>query len=93
MFFWAPILSFGAKSDGQSFVDYLKAVDGIKAKKYGGEGYKLNGKDENTLVYAFNKAVKKNVNPNVVFCEVPVCNASGKQKNRRAYKQLLYRRL
>lgn len=73
--------TFGAKSGGQSFVDYLKAVDGIKAKKYGGEGFKLNGKDENTLVYAFNKAVKKSVNPKVVFCEVPVCNAKGRQKN------------
>lgn len=73
--------TFGAKSGGQSFVDYLKAVDGIKVKKYGGEDYKLNGKDENTLVYTFNKAVKKSVNPKVVFCEVPVCNASGRQKN------------
>lgn len=73
--------TFGAKSGGQSFVDYLKTVDSIKSKKYGGEGYKLNGKGEDTLVYAFNKAVKKSVNPKVVFCEVPVCNASGRQKN------------
>lgn len=73
--------TYGSKSDGQSFVDYLKAVDGIKCKKYGAEGYKLNGKDENTLVYCFKKAVEKNTNPKVVFCEVPVCNAKGKQSN------------
>lgn len=73
--------TFGAKSDGQSFVDYLEAVDGIKCKKYGGEGYKLNGKGENTLVYCFSKAVEKDVYPKVVFCEVPACNAKGRQNN------------
>lgn len=73
--------TFGKKSGGQSFVDYLTAVDSINAKKFGGEGFKLNGKGEETLVYCFNKAVKKNINPKVVFCEVPVCNASGRQKN------------
>lgn len=73
--------TYGAKSDGQSFVDYLKFVDGIKCKKYGGNGYKLNGKDEKTLVHCFSKAVEKDVYPKVVFCEVPVCNANGKQSN------------
>lgn len=73
--------TFGAKSDGQSFVDYLEAVDGIKCKKYGGEDYKLNGKGENTLVYCFSKAVEKDVYPKVVFCEVPACNAKGRQNN------------
>ena len=73
--------TFGAKSDGQSFVDYLEAVDGIKCKKYGGDGYKLNGKGENTLVYCFSKAVEKDVYPKVVFCEVPACNAKGRQNN------------
>lgn len=73
--------TFGAKSDGQSFVDYLEAVDGIKCKKYGGENYKLNGKGENTLVYCFSKAVEKDVYPKVVFCEVPACNAKGRQNN------------
>ena len=72
--------TFGAKSDGQSFVDYLEAVDGIKCKKYGGEGYKLNGKGEETLAYSFSKAVEENTNPKVVFCEVPACNEKGKQK-------------
>lgn len=72
--------TFGAKSDGQSFVDYLEAVDGIKCKKYGGEGYKLNGKGEETLAYSFSKAVEENTNPKVVFCEIPVCNAKGRQK-------------
>lgn len=73
--------TFGAKSDGQSFVDYLEAVDGIKCKKYGGEGYKLNGKGEKTLAYSFSKAVEENTNPKVVFCEVPACNAKGRQNN------------
>ena len=58
---------YGAKSDGQSFVDYLVKVDGIKAKKYGGEGYTLNGKGEGSLVDSLNSVIKNGLNPMVLF--------------------------
>lgn len=71
---------YGTKSDGQSFVDYLVKVDGIKAKKYGGEGYTLNGKGEGSLVESLNSVIKNGLNPMVLFCEVPVCNEKGRLK-------------
>lgn len=65
----------GEKADNQSFVDYLKAVDGLNAATFTEEKISLTDKKDKSFISLVESIPKEHASPKAIFCEIPYYDA------------------
>ena len=67
--------TMGVKSDNQSFVDYLKTVDGLNAATFTDENIGLTNKKDSSIISLVESIPKQHASPRAIFCEIPYYDA------------------
>ncbi|WP_456068779.1 hypothetical protein [Eubacterium sp.] len=67
--------TLGLKADNQSFIDYLKAVDGLNAATFTEENIGLTSKKDVSFISLVESIPKEHASPKAIFCEIPYYDA------------------
>ena len=67
--------TLGLKADNQSFIDYLRAVDGLNAATFTEENIGLTSKKDVSFISLVESIPKEHASPKAVFCEIPYYDA------------------
>lgn len=67
--------TLGLKADNQSFIDYLKTVDGLNAATFTEENIGLTSKKDVSFISLVESIPKEHASPKAVFCEIPYYDA------------------
>ena len=72
--------TIGTKADGQSFVDYLKAVDGLNCAVFEKEGIAITSNKGDSILSLVESIPKEHASPKAIFCEIPYFQAKSGTK-------------
>lgn len=67
--------TLGLKADNQSFIDYLKAVDGLNAATFTEENIGLTSKKDVSFISLVESIPKEHASPKAIFFEIPYYDA------------------
>lgn len=67
--------TLGLKADNQSFIDYLRAVDGLNAATFTEENIGLTSKKDVSFISLVESIPKEHASPKAIFCEIPYYDA------------------
>lgn len=67
--------TLGLKADNQSFIDYLKVVDGLNAATFTEENIGLTSKKDVSFISLVESIPKEHASPKAIFCEIPYYDA------------------
>ena len=72
--------TLGLKADNQSFIDYLRAVDGLNAATFTEENIGLTSKKDVSFISLVESIPKEHASPKAIFCEIPYYDAKHSTK-------------
>lgn len=67
--------TLGLKADNQSFIDYLRAVEGLNAATFTEENIGLTSKKDVSFISLVESIPKEHASPKAIFCEIPYYDA------------------